>query len=243
MATDPIRRREQLRKQREDATTTHDGLRDRIEEIAAVEDPPVRGGGSGRTEPRATRAALEAARVAEARGEPGASGEVKRLQKLADELEAELQLAHDGMTLMARTRRTIEADIRWLHAEHFDVFAEQAEQQVAEVLGLAEQIATLTAAYVVAWRAAQLEWRDLAVDNGLPAVGRCPLVGVPSPRGVAPRPPGVRRDDEAAVAGPEQVAPGTVLTYHHTDGREVQAQAGTGLNDAFASDPEWLAAA
>jgi hypothetical protein len=239
----PLKRREELRKQREDVTMTHDKLKDRVEEIAAVEDPPVRGGGSGRTEPRATRAALEAARVAVARGEPGAGAEVKRLAEREAEIEGELSDAFDAMHILARGKQAVEADIRKLHVDHFDVFAEAAEETVGEVLGLGEQIAELTARYVVAWRAAQLEWRDLAVDNDLAVVGRCPLVAAPSVRGVAPRPPGVRRDDEQAVAGPEAVAPGTAVTYHHVDGREMVAYAGTGHDDALRSDREWVAAA
>jgi hypothetical protein len=239
----PIKRREQLRKQREDVTMTHDGLRDRIEEIAAVEDPPVPGGGTGRTEPRATRAALEEARVAEARGEPDASAEVKRLVELETEIEGELSDAYDAMHILARGKQAVEADIRKLHVDHFEVFAEAAEETVGEVLGLAEQIADMTAKYVQGWQAAQAAWHDLAVDNGLPAVGRCPLVAAPSVRGVAPRPLGVRRDDEQPVAGQEPVAPGTAITYHHVDGREMVAHAGTGHDDALRSDPEWVAAA
>lgn len=236
MATDPIKRREQLREQHQGTTTAHDELKARVDQIAAEEDWLA---GGGRPEPKATRGALEKARVAVARGESGAAADVKRLAEREAELERELSDAFDSMQILVRGKADVEADLRDLHVQHLDVFAQEAEQQVAEVLALGEQIAELSARYLTAWRAAQAVWHDLAVDNGLPPVGRCPLVGVPSVRGAAPRPEGVRPVDEPAVAEPEP--PSDTVAYEHIDGRVVKVRAGTGHDDALRTDPGWVA--
>jgi hypothetical protein len=164
-------------------------------QLAAVHSAYYRAAGEQEradNEARTANAAIDRARVAKVRGEPGADVEAaitaaRKAGERADEVRADFNAAHHA-------RGEVEEELNGLLADNFALFGEAAvvKSETAEDALRKVLSGMLRAEHL--WREAQEAWKPLARAKSIAGVPPFPLVRA-SP--IAARPPSVQVDEAA----------------------------------------------
>lgn len=196
--SDPIKRREELRRELAKVRADHREAGARIAEIKREEDPASLRPGGGQPRPLKTIKERDEARVAAARG-TASPDEAERLAAKVREVEQEAADALEAQRLAMSAKKQIEQEIAELHREHFAAFAELAERKVAEVERIAAKLLPLLRDHREVWGEAVETWAEPARDYGIAGAPACPLPPPEQVAGLLPRPPQLEPVEEPAA--------------------------------------------